>query len=241
MKEHLQSILDTKKSEIEEAMEGYKQEQEWLKEEISPKVDENKDMTSNNDKKLEIDPLNLYKQTKNREEVEVWVAPKIPQELREKRLFPEWIPTNEAEMKKYLTRIEVPIIPVGWKTSVMLRVHKKLAQEIKSAFQELKKKWMRVDPNHIWCYKWREKRNKPNEMSIHSYWWAIDINYTVNKWDYGTPEENKRNESSPYHITPEFANIWKKHWFYRWQDRTNAKKDPMHFSYTEKPDPIALT
>ena len=47
MKEHLQSILDTKKSEIEEAMEGYKQEQEWLKEEISPKVDENRIMIKN--------------------------------------------------------------------------------------------------------------------------------------------------------------------------------------------------
>ena len=178
--------------------------------------------------------LKLCVSTLHQKEVKVWVAPQIPQELRMWRLFPDWVPTKKEEMDKYIVQIRVPIITAEWKTiTIPFSIHRKLKNEFISAFQDLKKAWMKISPekNRYWGYNFRKKREK-DELSIHSYWWAIDINSAANFWEYG----NGDNPKNPYYITPKFVNIMKKHGFYRWWDRINAKKDPMHFSYTEKPD-----
>lgn len=202
--------------------------------------------------KKSLKKLKLCVSTLHEKEVKVWVAPQIPQKLRMGRLFPNWIPKNQKEMSKYIVQIRVPIITAEWKsTTIPFNIHRKLKNEFISAFQDLKKaqleeknkpkKERKINPinpdrRERWSFIWRSVRDRPDELSIHSYWWAIDINSWVNKWHYGTEQENKESEKSPYHITPEFANIMKKHGFYWWWDRSGERKDPMHFSYTEKPD-----
>ncbi len=182
----------------------------------------------------------LYESTLNKDEVGVWVAPEIPQEKRMQRLFPNWIPKKENEMSKYLKKVNLLVLTAEWKSvSISLRVHKKLSNEIISIFQELYDKKIYINPKEIWCYNWRPTRNN-SKPSIHSYWAAIDINTSKNKWEYGTEKENEEAKNNPYYITDECVDIWKSHGFYRWNDRVNAKKDPMHFSYTEKPDPVEL-
>lgn len=181
-----------------------------------------------------LDKLKLCVSTLHDPEVKVWVAPQIPTDLRMGRLFPDWIPTKEEDMKKYIVQIRVPIITAEWKsTTIPFNIHRKLKNEFISAFQDLKKAWMKINPekNRYWGYSFRKKREK-DEPSIHSYGWAIDVNSVANLWEYG----NWDNPKNPYYITPKFVNIMKKHGFYWWWDRINAKKDPMHFSYTEKPD-----
>lgn len=202
--------------------------------------------------KEELNNLQLCISTLREKEVNVWVAPKIPPKLRMGRLFPDWVPTNEKEMNKYIVQIKVPIITAEWKsTTISFNVHRKLKNEFMSAFQDIKKaqlkeikkpkKERKINPinpdrRERGSFNWRSKRDKPEEMSIHSYWWAIDINSWVNKWHYWTEQENNESKNSPYYITPEFAEIMKKHGFYWWWDRSDERKDPMHFSYTEKPD-----
>ncbi len=198
--------------------------------------------------------LKLCVSTLHQKEVKVWVAPQIPAELRMGWLFPDWIPTKKEEMDKYIVQIRVPIITAEWTSTTMpLNVHRKLKNEFMSAFQDIKqaqqkeiekpKKERKINLiNPDWrergSFNRREKRDKPEEMSVHSYGWAIDINSSVNKWHYWTEQENKESRNSPYCITPEFAEIMKKHGFYWWGDRSDERKDPMHFSYTEKPDVV---
>lgn len=209
----------------------------------------------------------FYKISRSREYAPAWIAPMIPQELRMWRLFPEWIPETKEEMEKYLTTIKVPVISLDKNGNpknkeIKLKIHKKLAYELISAFKEIKEKTLEeisqkqksnkqktkwnINPIDTvpkkgvppyWSYVWREVREQEWKLSVHSFWAAIDINQTVNK-RWMNEKQIEKAKNSPYYITEDFANIMKEHGFYRWQDWTNSKKDPMHFSYTEKPDPI---
>lgn len=157
---------------------------------------------------------------------EIWEAKEIPLKQRMQWLFPEWIPTKEKEMKKYLTKIKIPIITPEWKEKKLtLHVHKKLANEYKAIFQEMYDKWIPVNPKSTACFNWRKMR-KWSKMSHHSYWSAIDINRDVNGWVYG-----KTDKSSPYYNDLATVDIWKKHGFYWWWDWSKNYNDPMHFTY----------
>lgn len=160
------------------------------------------------------------------ESAQVGEAKEIELKKRMDRLFPEWIPQTEKEMKKYLTKIKVPIILSNWKTKKLtLRVHKKLANEYKSIFEEMKNAWIKVNPDTTACFNWRRMR-KSSKMSHHSYWTAIDVNWDVNGWVYW-----KTDQSSPYFNDQACVDIRKKHWFYWWWDWRPSNNDPMHFTY----------
>jgi len=157
---------------------------------------------------------------------EVWEAANIPKNERMKRLFPEWIPQNKEEMQKYLTKIEVPVRTPDWQEDKLkLNIHSKLASEYEAIFKEMYDKNIPVNPKKTWWFCWRKMR-KWNKMSHHSYWSAVDVNYNVNGWVYG-----KTDKSSPYFNGKETVAIRKKHWFYRWWDRSSNYNDPMHFTY----------
>ena len=156
----------------------------------------------------------------------VWEAKEVPLKQRMKRLFPEWVPQTEKQMKKYLTKINIPIRTPEWKEKkLILHIHKKLANEYKAIFQEMYDKWIPVNPKSTACFNWRKMR-KWSKMSHHSYWSAIDINQDVNGWVYG-----KTDKSSPYYNDLATVNIWKKHGFYWWWDWSKNYNDPMHFTY----------
>lgn len=156
----------------------------------------------------------------------VWELAKVPEskEARMKRLFPSWTPKSKEEMKKYLTKIEMPIRTSDWKEGTLkLDVHTKLSEEIKAIFKEMYDKNIPVNPKKTWAF-CRRKVRRWSKMSQHSYWSAIDVNYDVNGWVYG-----KTDKSSPYFNGKETVAIWKKHGFFRWWDWSAKSDDPMHF------------
>lgn len=157
---------------------------------------------------------------------EIGEAKEVELKQRINWLFPEWVPQTEKQMKKYLTKIKVPIITENWKTKKLkLYVHKKLANEIKAIFEEMKEAWIKINPDTTACFNWRKMR-KWKKMSHHSYGTAIDVNRDVNGWVYW-----KTDNSSPYFNDQATVDIWKKHWFYWWWDRSAKNNDPMHFTY----------
>ena len=107
---------------------------------------------------------------------QTWEAKEVELKKRMNWLFPEWVPQTEKEMKKYITKIKVPIITEKWKTKKLtLRVHKKLANEYIAIFEEMKNAWIKINPDTTACFNWRKMR-KWSKMSHHSYWSAIDVN-----------------------------------------------------------------
>lgn len=160
------------------------------------------------------------------ESAKVWRAANVPKNERMKRLFPQWTPKTEKEMKQYLTTIKVPIYTAEWKTKKMkLTIHKRLSEEFEKVFEEMYNKRIPVNPEKTWWFNWRKMR-RWSKMSHHSYWSAVDVNYDVNGWVYGKTDKN-----SPYFNDNETVAIWKKHGFYRWWDRSSKSNDPMHFTY----------
>jgi len=156
----------------------------------------------------------------------VWEAKEVPLKNRMQRLFPEWAPKVEKDMKKYIKKIRVPIRTPEWKTKKLtLHIHKKLANEYKAIFQEMYDKWIPVNPEKTWWYNWRKMR-RWKKLSHHSYGSAVDVNWDVNGWVYGTTDRN-----SPYYNSQDTVAIRKKHGFYRWWDWSSRSDDPMHFTY----------
>ena len=174
-----------------------------------------------------IDSYDTASETENTvDSAKVWEAKEVPLKQRMKRLFPEWVPQTEKQMKKYLTKIKIPIRTPEWKEKKLtLHIHKKLANEYKAIFQEMYDKWIPVNPKSTACFNWRKMR-KWSKMSHHSYWSAIDVNRDVNGWVYG-----KTDKSSPYYNDLATVDIWKKHGFYWWWDWSKNYNDPMHFTY----------
>lgn len=162
------------------------------------------------------------------ESARVWEAKEVPnnKEKRMRRLFPKWIPEKKEEMWKYIKTIKVPAYTEKWeKRTFNLSIHKKLANEFSSIFQEMYDNKIPVNPERTWWYNWRLVRWSRSKMSQHSYWWAVDVNYDVNWWGNYGPDV----PTSPYFNNQKTVKIWKKHWFNRWWDRN--KRDPMHFSF----------
>lgn len=160
------------------------------------------------------------------ESAPVWEAVEVPLKDRMDWLFPDWTPNSKEEMKKYITKIEIPIITHQWKEKKLnLQIHKKLANEYKAIFQEMYDKKIPINPSSTWWFNWRKMRHW-NKMSHHSYGSAVDVNWDVNGWVYG-----KTDKDSPYFNDNETVAIWKKHGFYWWWDWSKKSYDPMHFSY----------
>lgn len=158
--------------------------------------------------------------------VKVWEAARVEKSKRKNRLFPHGMPNNSEEMKKYLTKINVPILTSEWKeTTLNLRIHKKLANEYKAIFKEMYDKRIPVNPSKTWWYNWRLVRGSKTKLSEHCFGWAVDLNWDVNGWVFG-----KTDRSSPYFNNNDTVNIWKRHGFYWWGDR-KKRNDPMHFTY----------
>ena len=160
------------------------------------------------------------------ESAKVWEAKEVPLKERMHWLFPKWAPTEEAEMKKYITKIKVPIRTPEWESKQhTITIHKKLANEYRAIFQEMYDKWIPVNTEKSWWYNWRKVR-RWSKLSHHSYWSAVDVNWDVNGWVYGKTDKN-----SPYYNGQDTVAIWKKHGFYRWWDWSAKSDDPMHFTY----------
>ena len=141
-------------------------------------------------------------------------------------LFPEWVPQTEKEMKKYITKIKVPILTENGKIKKLkLYVHKKLANEYIAVFEEMKRTWIKINPDTTSCFN-RRRMRKWKKMSHHSYGTAIDVNRDVNGWVYW-----KTDNSSPYFNNQATVDIRKKHGFYWGWDRSSKNNDPMHFTY----------
>ena len=158
------------------------------------------------------------------ESAEVWEAKEVPLRERMHRLFPDWTPTKESDMRKYLTKIKVPVVTSDWKNkNLTLRIHKKLANEYAAIFQEIYDKRIPVNPEKTWWFNWRNVRWW-TKQSHHSYWSAVDVNWDVNGWAYWTTDPN-----SPYFNGQDMISIWENHGFYWWWDW--RKNDPMHFTY----------
>ena len=168
----------------------------------------------------------VYDTDSSVDSAKVWEAKEVPLKQRMKWLFPQWAPKEEKEMKKYLTKIKVPIRTPEWKSKKLtLHIHKKLANEYKAIFQEMYDRWIPVNPSSTWWYN-RRKMRRWSKLSHHSYWTAVDVNWDVNGWVYGATVKN-----SPYYNDQATVDIWKKHGFYRWWDWSSKSNDPMHFTY----------
>ena len=145
-------------------------------------------------------------------------------------LFPNGTPTSSSQMSQYLTTITVRINTPNGISSMNLQVHKNLANEIVSIFEDLLTiKGFYVDPGDTYGYGWRLMASGTGKISHHSYGCVIDLNAGANPavyWGYSP------DKSSPYYANPFVVAVFKKHGFYWGGDWSAKYYDPMHFTYT---------
>lgn len=160
---------------------------------------------------------------------EVGECAEVDEADRLKWLFPSGVPTSANEMQQYLIQITVPIVPYEGQTTMILTVHKKLANEILAVFEELRDLGFKVRPSDTAGYNWREMNgSSAGNISHHSYGCVIDLNWNSNG-QYGAGYAPGEDE---YSVTADVVNIWKEHGFYWGGDWDEAWFDPMHFTYT---------
>lgn len=165
------------------------------------------------------------------ESVAAGEAAKVALEGRLDWLFPDGVPSSPNEMQKYLTQITVPIINKNGKAATMiLTVHKKLAEEIKKVFEDMKRAGFKIKPEETAGYNWRTMASNSSKVSHHSYGCVVDVNWTSNgasytSWGYHPGKDE-------FSVTKEVVDIWKRHGFYWGGDWSTAYFDPMHFTYT---------
>ncbi|MBQ6355188.1 M15 family metallopeptidase [Candidatus Saccharibacteria bacterium] len=150
---------------------------------------------------------------------------------RWKYLFPDGIPTSSSQMEKYLTTVKLNILNEKGKNDTMtLRVHKKLASEIKAIFDEMVAIGFKIKKSDTSSYNWRQVRGG-SSRSIHSYGVAIDVNASDNPFQNPSGYKPGVNE---YAVTDEVIEIWRKHGMNWGGYFGNGRFDAMHFSYLEK-------
>lgn len=166
----------------------------------------------------------LWSEWQNRKK---WEKLRVDKQKRKKFLFPDGEPKNAAEMEsKYLSTVSVEIIDKNWnEKDLTLKVHKKLAKNYEAIFKELKENWIKIDSSSTAAYNWRKIR-RWNRLSDHSFWTAIDVNWSDNWWVYWPT-----NEDSIFFNNQTTVEIFKKYWFARWWDWSAKSNDPMHFTY----------
>ena len=166
-------------------------------------------------------------------------AAKIDYADKQKFLFPSGVlPATPESMRMYLKTITVPIYDGKKKTEMKITVHTRLAEEVKSIFEDMAKEKFPIKPTETCGYVWKNIIGT-GTVSQHSYGAAIDLNWGDNPCFYNTyvdvtkgyqqyqPGKNK------YSVTQKIIKIWEAHGFY-WGGYWYGKKDTMHFSYTEK-------
>lgn len=151
-----------------------------------------------------------------------------------KDLFPDGIPTTEAEMQKYLTTITININDAnGNKTTRNLKVHKAVASDVQQIFDQIQASGFRI--KSVGAYSWRGAAAS-NNRSHHSYGVAIDINPNENymikngsiiSGSFWKPGQNEYSITSNGPVVRAFAS---KGW--SWGGNWNSSKDYMHFSLT---------
>ena len=149
-------------------------------------------------------------------------------------LFPDGVPTSASQMSKYLTTVRVPMVDAaGNKTYKSLTVHKKLATEIKGAFEDMAAAGIPVRKKDTGSYCWR-MMTSGGMQSHHSYGAVIDLNWTSNpfvKMGRNAYSAGYRPGKDAYSVTEECVEIWKNHGF-EWGGDWHTYKDYMHFTYT---------
>lgn len=151
-----------------------------------------------------------------------------------KDLFPNGIPTTEAEMQAYLTTITIEINDAsGKRTTRKLTVHKAVAEDVKQIFADIQRSGFKI--KSVGAYSWRNMAGGTSR-SHHSYGVAIDINPDDNcmikngqiiagsSWD---PVNNEFSIASNGPVVLAFA---KRGW--TWGGSWKSSKDYMHFSLT---------
>lgn len=113
---------------------------------------------------------NSYTQTSSMEKEAVSVSISDRKEF----LFDNGFPKKKKQMKQYLTAVALPAIDSkGREINVVMQVHKKLADNFRGAFQELKEKGYLFQGDQIFIYSWRKALS--GERSSHSYGCAVDL------------------------------------------------------------------
>ena len=139
----------------------------------------------------------------------------VPIKKRTKYLFPGKIPKKKKAMKKYLATVALPITDdAGKEADMIVEVHKKLADNFRGSFSELRKKKFYLKSNQVAIYNWRKNMN--GHRSAHSFGCAVDILVK----DYTSAERNKIKE------------IMNKHGFMVVETKAiQERTEYMHFSY----------
>ena len=143
---------------------------------------------------------------------------------------------NANEAGWHITKITVPV----WKRNAKgkkysstwtFQINTKLAANVKAIFQEIYELPEKFPFQDITTYKYRTIGGKgiPESQSLskHAFGCAIDINRRVNDLYIGA---DRRDKSSPYYITKNVVNIFKKHGW-TWDGDKDKYVDTMHFQY----------
>lgn len=155
------------------------------------------------------------------------------------KVFPNGIPTSDAEVRKYLVDLEVPITKKdGTKTTTTVQVHKVIAGDVKAALVAAQNSGFKV--YEIGGYRTYGSDSAGSITSIglvqsqHCYGLAVDINVDENCYrpSNGSCVVGSTYLTGPYAITPDTAlyksfigNGW------GWGGEWSSSKDYMHFSY----------
>ena len=159
------------------------------------------------------------------------MAGEIPLSLRMWWLFPDGVPEDEVGMRRMMVTVTVPLYQEDGSTKdAEITCHPRLATEIAAIFEEMKEAKFPI--SQVGCYGYRHMNNGTgtHALSHHSYGVCVDLNWDVNPHvSWGTTPD----ETSPYYISQEVVDIWKKHGFYWGGDWGEPYTDWMHFTYTD--------
>jgi len=141
-------------------------------------------------------------------------------------LFDGNIPTNSAEMSKWLVSVQVPYLDKNGNRKIRsLQVHKKLAQNFINALTELADSGFKAYSLGTYCWRKVNNGSGSNTLSQHSYGVAIDINPNENYYP-GVTSGLYKPGVNEYSLTEKEITIMNKYGF-RWGGNY---KDYMHFS-----------
>ena len=152
-----------------------------------------------------------------------------------KYLFPDGLPTSDAEMSNYLQTVSVQLTDVnGIVRTGNLTVHKELADDVANIFAEIEASGFPI--KSAACYNWRGMAGNTNTTSHHSYGVACDINPNENYmirdgviisgsyWKPGEDPYSIEENGSVVSIFAKYGWVWGGSW--------KSSKDYMHFSFT---------
>ena len=154
-------------------------------------------------------------------------------------LFPNGIPTTQAECSSYITTVPVALTSRdGTKTTGNISVHKSLASDVQDVFQKVQNAGFKIYEASGYSYR-KMNNGGSGKLSHHSYGVAIDINVNENYSHRGSviyagsfwnPSKSEFSIPTNGALVSAFeAKGWK--WGGKW---SGNYQDYMHFSYTGK-------